>query len=268
MLAAAAAALRELGLGVVHDQTEVFLGDLEHLAGYTSWGSNDRRNPGAPFYGDIEGVRYPGSFAARALVVDLVSSNARSFTDPTRYGQSLLVDLLHLGAAGGAGHVFEPALVAVARPHILLAAYAGGVRAIEAYFRSVPFLGWTNVYVGDPLMTTDHPATRRTLDRDGDGARDARDNCLLLPNPDQRDTDGDGCGNLCDADFDGDGRVSASQARGLGDIDRLKRSIAHGFYLPNQDLNGDGAVDTADLALAELNLYLPPGPCRPGSRHR
>lgn len=268
LLTSAAVALRALGQDVVHDRSETFRGDLADLAGYASWGSNDRQSPGAPFYGDIGGVRYPGSFAPRALVVDLVSSNARSFTDPTRYGQSLLADLLRLGAGGGAGHVFEPALVAVARPHILLAAYARGVRGVEAYFRSIPFLGWTNVYVGDPLMTTGHPVTRRTKDRDGDGVRDKRDSCLLLPNPDQRDTDGDGCGNLCDADFDGDGRVSASNAEGLGDIERLKRSIAHGFYLPNQDLNGDGAVDAADLALAEMNLYLPPGPCGPATSNR
>jgi uncharacterized protein (TIGR03790 family) len=267
MLASAAAALRALGLEVVHDRSEAFRGDLANLAGYTSWGSNDRQSPSAPFYGEIEGVRYPGAFAPRAVAVDLVSTNARSFTDPTRYGQSLLADLLRLGAAGGAGHVFEPALVGVARPHILLAAYAGGARAVEAYFRSVPFLGWTNVYVGDPLMAAGHPV-RRTPDRDGDGARDARDNCPLLANADQRDTDGDGCGNLCDADFDGDGRVSVSLPDGLADIERLKRSIAHGFYLPNQDLNGDGAVDATDLALAELNIYLPPGPCRPPSHNR
>jgi uncharacterized protein (TIGR03790 family) len=265
MLAPAAAALRALGLDVVHDRSETFRGDLANLAGYASWGSNHRANPGAPYYGAIEGVHYPGSFAPRALVVDLVSFNARSFTDPTRYGQSLLADLLRLGASGGAGHVFEPTLLGVARPHILLAAYAGGTRAVEAYFRSVPFLGWTNVYVGDPLMTAENPVTRWTNDRDGDGARDKRDNCLLLPNPDQRDTDGDGCGNLCDADFDGDGRVSASSAEGLGDIERLRRSIAHGFYLPNHDLNGDGAVDATDLTIAELNIYLPPGPCAPSA---
>jgi uncharacterized protein (TIGR03790 family) len=259
-LAAAAATLGALGLPVAHDRSEQFRGDLADIAGYASWGSNDKNNPGKPYYGNVGEVLYPGSFAPRAIAVDLVSYNARSFSDPTRYGQSLLADLIRLGAAGGAGHVYEPTLVAVARPHILLGAYARGVAAVEAYFRSIPYLGWSNVYVGDPLMRAASPVSRPPRDRDGDGARDKHDNCLLLPNPDQRDTDGDGYGNLCDADFDGDGRVSAVSKEAFGDIGRLLRSIEAGFYIPNHDLDGDGKVDRRDLAIAELNLHLPPGP--------
>lgn len=36
-------------------------------------------------------------------------------------------------------------------------------------------------------------------DDDNDGVRDAADNCVLVPNPDQTDTDRDGAGDLCDA---------------------------------------------------------------------
>lgn len=36
------------------------------------------------------------------------------------------------------------------------------------------------------------------LDSDGDGVPDAQDNCALVANPDQRDTDGDGIGDECD----------------------------------------------------------------------
>lgn len=35
-------------------------------------------------------------------------------------------------------------------------------------------------------------------DADGDRVPDAVDNCPAAPNPDQRDTDGDGAGDLCD----------------------------------------------------------------------
>lgn len=42
-------------------------------------------------------------------------------------------------------------------------------------------------------------------DGDGDGAIDSEDNCPGLHNPDQLDIDGDGAGDVCDTDDDGDG---------------------------------------------------------------
>jgi hypothetical protein len=45
-------------------------------------------------------------------------------------------------------------------------------------------------------------------DTDSDTICDAQDNCLLIPNHSQCDTDGDGYGNACDGDFDQDAAVS------------------------------------------------------------
>jgi photosystem II stability/assembly factor-like uncharacterized protein len=42
-------------------------------------------------------------------------------------------------------------------------------------------------------------------DDDDDGVLDADDNCPLIPNPEQEDTDGDGQGDVCDTDDDNDG---------------------------------------------------------------
>ncbi len=44
-------------------------------------------------------------------------------------------------------------------------------------------------------------------DLDDDGIEDEFDNCLEAMNPAQDDTDGDDCGNLCDADYDDSGTV-------------------------------------------------------------
>src|SRR4029450_10838462 len=59
-------------------------------------------------------------------------------------------------------------------------------------------------------------------DDDGDGVVNRNDNCAALPNPDQCDTDRDGYGNLCDPDFDEDGRITA------GDFSQLVRDRRKG----------------------------------------
>ena len=259
MLEPAAAALKALGVRVVHDTAPERVADVENIAGYTGWGSNDGMAGPPPFYGLVKGRLIPGRFTARAVVVDMVSTNARSFSEPPAYGQSLVADLIHLGAAGAAGHTDEPTLGAVARPALLLGAYARGVPAGEAFLRSIPYLGWMNAWIGDPLMQIAKP--RPTLaDRDGDGIPDALDNCRDLPNPEQRDTDGDGFGNLCDADLDGDGVVGAEEGNQRSDLALIARSKVTGLYVPDCDLDGDNKVDDMDSERAGLFLGLPPGP--------
>jgi hypothetical protein len=172
---------------------------------------------------------------------------------------------LRLGASGAAGHVYEPVLPGVVRPHILLPTYAEGVIAVEAYYRSLPFLGWTNVYIGDPLMTVPTPLERAGDDRDFDGVPDASDNCTEVANPDQRDTNSDGFGNLCDADVDGDGLVTTSWGAiypltKRGDVEWIAIAAQNGPYDENFDLDGDGEIDARDVSISHLNLFLPPGP--------
>jgi len=262
-----AAILRNLGREVRHDVTKEFVSNAKDIAGYASWGSNDLANPGPPYYGKIKGALFPGSFVPRAIAVDLVSTNARTFAPPRleTYGQSLIADLVHIGVSGAAGYVAEPVLSGCARPYILFRRYVEGVPAGEAYYRSTPYLGWVNVYVGDPLMTIAEPATIHPTDLDGDGVPDAEDNCVEIPNPDQRDTDGDGIGNLCDPDLDKDGVVTTSWGRvfppeAAGDIERIALAWQRDVYAPNYDLDGDGKVDATDLGIAQLWLFLPPGP--------
>lgn len=89
-------------------------------------------------------------------------------------------------------------------------------------------------------------------DTDGDGIPDHLDNCTLIPNSDQRDTDGDGYGNICDADFNQNKLVDPA------DFSRLKSVL--GKVSANEDLNGNGIVDPTDFSLLKSYLGKAPGP--------
>lgn len=79
------------------------------------------------------------------------------------------------------------------------------------------------------------------IDSDVDGIADAADNCPLTANPNQRDTDGDGYGNVCDADLNNDGVVNV--------VDLARFKFVFGQSDADADFNGDGIVNVVDLAL-------------------
>ena len=89
-------------------------------------------------------------------------------------------------------------------------------------------------------------------DSDGDGVGDDVDNCTLVPNSDQRDTNGDGFGNICDADLNNDGVINAVD---LG----LLRLV---FFSDDDDadFNGDGLVNVIDLGVLRVSFFTLPGP--------
>jgi subtilisin family serine protease len=90
------------------------------------------------------------------------------------------------------------------------------------------------------------------LDTDLDGTEDACDNCTLLANADQRDTDSDGYGNRCDADFDNDGNVT------MQDVVVFIENF--GTTDPHSDFDGDGFVNFFDVVVLIQSYLAPPGP--------
>lgn len=141
-LVRAAELLRGHGLAVELDRGEIFAGTSTPLAGYASWGSNDRRYA-ADTYRALRFV--PG-----ALVETAVSTSARTFL-PTTGGQSLIADLVHQGATGAKGYTDEPLLQAVASPSVLFDRWARGWNLAECYWAASRFVAWEDVVVGDPL---------------------------------------------------------------------------------------------------------------------
>ncbi len=90
------------------------------------------------------------------------------------------------------------------------------------------------------------------LDADHDGIEDGIDNCLGAANPGQQDTDTDGFGNWCDADFNNDGRVN------YADLAEFRSKF--GGTDAEANLDSVGPVNFADLARFKALFGKPPGP--------
>jgi hypothetical protein len=95
-------------------------------------------------------------------------------------------------------------------------------------------------------------ATLPCPDTDLDGIPGMSDNCTLKPNADQRDTNGDGYGNICDADLNGDRTVNLSDFS-------LFRS-AFGTAGPDADFNGSGSVNLSNFSIFRSSFGKAPGP--------
>lgn len=91
------------------------------------------------------------------------------------------------------------------------------------------------------------------LDTDGDLISDSQDNCTLVQNPDQRDSNGDGFGNACDFDYDN------SCSTNFADYAQLRNNF-QSTSAPDQDSNGDGVVNFLDISAFQGAFLQAPGP--------
>jgi uncharacterized protein (TIGR03790 family) len=147
----AADILRPRGVPIELTQSDVFAGHREGLAGYVSWGSNDRH-----FQAD---AYHSLRFAPGAIAETAVSTSARTFL-PTQGGQSLIADLIAQGVTGVKGYTDEPLLQAVASPSILLDRYTRGWTLAESFYAASRFVGWEDIVIGDPLCRAYPPAPK------------------------------------------------------------------------------------------------------------
>ncbi|MCH2169516.1 thrombospondin type 3 repeat-containing protein [Myxococcota bacterium] len=87
----------------------------------------------------------------------------------------------------------------------------------------------------------------RPVDRDGDGVADTLDNCTSIANAGQLDTDADGCGNVCDSDYDQNGVVGTADFAAFRGAFQAAVAGNPGFD-PAADAEGDEVIGTSDFA--------------------
>ncbi|MBN8280601.1 MAG: hypothetical protein J0M16_08345 [Gammaproteobacteria bacterium] len=94
-------------------------------------------------------------------------------------------------------------------------------------------------------------------DVDGDGFVNAADNCKLIANPSQCDSDGDGYGNHCDGD------LTQNRFTNAQDMTLVRNSLGSSIPSPIYniaDFNCNGFVNAQDITLFRRLLGSPPGP--------
>ena len=108
------------------------------------------------------------------------------------------------------------------------------------------FLLW-----GAPAFAGSNP------DFDNDGVGDVIDNCSETVNPVQDDTDGDECGNFCDANYDQGGEV------GFADFGAFSAAFGttQEVYMHVEPVDGDiRQVGFGDFGFFSANFGTVPGP--------
>jgi uncharacterized protein (TIGR03790 family) len=149
---------------VILDETTRVLYDQKDVIGFASWGSNDHHR----------NRRWLGfHWLPGAIATEFVSTNMRTLKRPpdtwtyttwqdhdhlwADSPQGLSGDLIHEGATGASGNVYEPYLAGCARPDYVLPAYYEGRNLAESYYMGLAYLSWQGVVLGDPLCSLGKP---------------------------------------------------------------------------------------------------------------
>ncbi|MEJ2608753.1 MAG: aryl-sulfate sulfotransferase [Candidatus Thiodiazotropha sp.] len=198
------------------------------------YGTNIDRRFFSPYIGDADSLKNTGNTLITAGVVMVLGNE---FSSALGFGESH-ARIIEVDHNTPAEKVFEVAVYNAATPQAHLEIYRS---------ERIPDL---------------YPQ-----DSDNDGVPDYKDNCVLHANgpliPDsggysQRDTDGDGFGNLCDADLNNDGIVNSLDL-GLVKLKMFTNEAQPEFDI-NVDFNGDGIVNSGDIGIIKGLFSQPPGP--------
>lgn len=164
------------------------------------------------------------------------------------------------------GGFASPVTVAIVTPALHGTAVVNGspgpVSSLAVtYTPDAGYIGWDSlVYsVSDGVSSDTATLTLAILpDADRDGVSDGQDNCSNDANASQLDADGDGYGNVCDADLNNSGFVTTADFGIMLSV--FGQSATFSPAAAAADLNGSGMVTATDFGILRNRLSTAPGP--------
>ena len=169
-------------------------------------------------------------------------TTAQTWTITLTYGQPLRITELRLNQENSSATIRT--LRFLAQPDQTYRIYFNPDRRVSAKVGESGNLASAKDVLSIATSGTQPNPTYRIADSDGDGVPDVQDNCVSFANPDQKDLNSNGRGDICD-DFDQDG------------IGNDKDNCAN---LPNRDqkdTDGDGIGDVCDAEESRVTERLP-----------
>ena len=245
------------GVTLAYDPARLSLGSIAVALGDPDFrcpGSTAIACPSDPDYlsfGDVTGLTGQASVATITFTSTGVGTSAITLQATTPFGEvgggELTVGFN--GTSVVSAGAFVPGLSSWGLI-LLVGALIVGTLLIERRFRRRLPTALTIVFL--TLVFSAPGVDAQASDTDLDGIDDALDNCTNAPNPDQRDSNDDGYGNVCDPDLDDDEDVDST------DLDLMKSAFFGADA--DADLDGDGTVDFLDLGLMADFYGGVPGP--------
>jgi len=148
--------LAGLNQSTIYDDTASYITSTIHpIMGYTSYGDNADMGDGYVSNVPDNANHLDFTLLSGAVFSTYESYNAWGFISQNQAPechQGQLGEWIQIGGSGGIGNIYEPWSSAIANENIWMPAYAIGYPWVEAVYMSIPYAGFVQIVLGDPLM--------------------------------------------------------------------------------------------------------------------